>query len=102
MDTPSRKTAGVPRGVLLTALLVVILWGIAAGRPFLVPVLLSALLAFLMNPLVRVLERRRVPDWISVTVSAVLLMLPIAVAISFAALEIQALVDDLPAITRAL
>src|ERR1700722_14678376 len=91
-----RRPHTFPRGLLISALLVIVLWGIAAAQSFLIPVCLAALLAFLMNPLVRGLKKRRVPLWVSVTISYFLLVLPLLAFLSFTVVEMQALVKDFP------
>ena len=83
---------------MTAALLGIVLWELTVARPFMVPVCLSALLAFLMNPLVRFLCRHRVPQGISVTLSACLLVLPLLFVVSFLAYEIRALINELPSI----
>ena len=84
------------------ALLGIVLWELSAARAFMVPVCLSALLAFLMNPLVRFLCRHRVPQWISITLSASSLVLPLAFVLSFLGYEVRALILDFPSIVAGL
>src|SRR5262245_42164661 len=100
--SPTSPRESFPRGLLVAALLVVILWGLGAARPFWTPVWPSALHASLMNSLVRALARRKVPQWIAVTLSALLRILPLAVVLSFLIVEIQSLIQDFPAIHHAL
>jgi len=97
----TQPTDNFPIGLLVIALLVVVLWGIAAAKQFLVPVCLSALLAFLMNPLVRLLRRRHCPEWLAVILSSVLLILPFLALVYFVIMEIQSLVADYPKINAA-
>jgi predicted PurR-regulated permease PerM len=79
---------------------VVVIWGIAKAGPLLVPLSVSALLAFLVAPLARALRRARLPEWAAVVLSA--LALPVAglaVGIFF---QTQSLVRDLPKLIAAL
>lgn len=93
-----RQDSRIPGGLLTCALLVVILWGISAARPFLVPVSISALLAFLMAPLVRALARLRVPEIVASLVAALVLLLPIF-ALGFMVIEQgESLVRNFPSI----
>ena len=98
-ETP--RPLGFPTGLLVCGLLVVIVWGVAAARPFLVPVSISALLAFLMAPVVRLLVRWRLPEGLAILASAVLMILPFLVIVFFAVEQGQSLVRDFPSIVSA-
>jgi predicted PurR-regulated permease PerM len=64
------------------AYLVVIIWGVAAAKPFLLPICLAGLLALLMAPIVKLMLALRAPEWLAITVSALILLLPF-VALGF-------------------
>lgn len=96
------QPVNVPRGLAVTALLVVVLWGAAQGRPFLVPLSVAALLAFMMAPLVRLLVRVRVPELLAITISALALVLPCLGLIYALIRQGQAFVGDLPNIIMSL
>ncbi len=96
------KQQPIPRGILVTALLGIVVWELTVARAFMIPVCLAALSAFLMNPLARFLRRHKTPEWCAVTLSAAVLALPFLVLLSFIALEIQQLVLGLPTITKGL
>lgn len=84
------------------AFLVILLWGISAAQPFLVPVCFSALLAFLMAPMVRYLRRFHVPEWAALSLSAIVLLLPFA-ALCYGIFEqSQKLIRDFPRIVAQL
>jgi predicted PurR-regulated permease PerM len=84
------------------AALVVLIWGIAAAGPFLVPLSISALIAFLLAPFVRNARAARVPEWLAIVMSALLLILPLT-AFGYAVFhQAQSLVHDFPHIKAAL
>lgn len=85
--------------VVQVAAWVVILWGVAQARELLVPLCLAALLAFLMAPIIRRMERARFPEGLSVILSALLLILPIAGAGILIVGEVQHLVKNWPEIS---
>jgi putative permease len=89
---------GVPRGLHVLALLTIVLWGITTAKPFLAPVCISGLLAFMMAPLVRYLTRHRVPDWVAIVLSAIILILPFIFTAVFLAKQAQSLLQDFPSI----
>jgi predicted PurR-regulated permease PerM len=81
-----------------SAALVVLIWGIAAAGPFLVPLCISALLAFLLAPFVRYARAARIPEWVAIVISALLLILPLT-AFGYAVFQqAQSLVRDFPQI----
>jgi predicted PurR-regulated permease PerM len=77
---------------------VVIAWGLKEAEPFLIPLLLAALLAFLMNPLVSYLEKRKIPEWLAVTFSSILMFLPVLALGSLMLHEGAILIRDYPII----
>jgi predicted PurR-regulated permease PerM len=65
-------------------------------------VLLAALLAFLMAPVMNMFRRLRVPEWACVVISALLIILPLAGFVYLAVSQIQALVEDWPKLSDSL
>ena len=86
----------------MVALLVVLIWGIVAAKSFLVPMCLSALLAFLISPIVRLMRRYRVPEWLAITLASLILILPIGAVVYFIVVQGQAFVQDLPHLVASL
>jgi predicted PurR-regulated permease PerM len=101
-DHPSPDPA--PTSVTMTGALwtltqlVVVTWGLIAARPFWVPVLLAALLAFIATPLVRMLRRMRVPETLAITLTVVIFAIPFGLVAYAIVREIQALTLDWPTI----
>src|SRR6476660_790662 len=61
------------------AFIIILFWGLSGGSPFILPLLIAGLLAFLMSPLHRFLSQRlKVPEWISIIMSVLSLISPIA------------------------
>lgn len=81
---------------LLFAAWVVIVWGLAQAKPFLIPLLLAALLAFLMSPLVAALRRRKFPEWAAVAIGAALLFLPALALTALLGGEVASLLHEYP------
>lgn len=92
----------ISKGLVTTALLVVVLWGIAQARPFLVPLSIAALLAFMMAPLVRTLRRVRVPELVAIVLSLLVMLLPLSAVIYGIVRQSQAFAKDLPSIIASL
>ena len=92
------QQVAISRGLFTAALLVIVMWGAAQARPFLVPLCIAALLAFLMAPLVRAMQRLRVPEWLAITTSALLLILPVLGILYTLFIQGQHLLQDFPAI----
>jgi len=89
-----------PRPIVWSAW-VVIIWGLKAAEPFLIPLFLAALLSFLMSPLVGYLESKKIPEWLAVTFSSVLLFLPVVALGSLLLHEGSVLIRDYPIIINA-
>ncbi len=87
---------------LIWASWVVIVWGLREASPFLVPVLLAGLLAFVISPVVNFLESKKVPEWVAILASALLLFLPVFAAAGLMVHEATVLVRNFPAIMQAL
>jgi predicted PurR-regulated permease PerM len=75
---------------------IVIGWGLSEIKPFLVPVLLAALLSFLVNPLINFLERKKIPEWASISLSSIVLLLPIFILVGILINQGTVLVKDVP------
>jgi predicted PurR-regulated permease PerM len=67
-----------------------------------IPVCISALLAFLMNPLVRFLRGHRVPRSISVILSACTLVLPLLLVLTLMVYQIRSFIIDFSAVVAGL
>jgi predicted PurR-regulated permease PerM len=86
------------RGLIWFAALVVTLWGLIQAKEFLIPIFLAALLAMLMVPGVRLLRRFNVPEWAALTISSLLLFLPLFGLASLLAIEGESLIKNWPEI----
>lgn len=92
-----------PKSFLLNAAaFMVIIWGLSAARSFLIPLLLAALLAFAMAPVTRFLRRFRLPEWASVLLTTLLVVVPLGALIYAAISEIQKLLADWPSLQSSL
>ena len=77
--------------------LIIVLWGLYQGRPFLLPVLISGFLAFLMAPFHRILMRRlKFPDALAVIVSAIVFISPLVLLGFLLIQQGRGLVQDVP------
>jgi predicted PurR-regulated permease PerM len=88
----------VPAGLAFTnfVILAIIVAALYFTRDILVPIALAVLLSVLLAPLVRILQRRRLPRWLAVMCTVVGAL---AVALSLATMvmiEVNQLVSDLP------
>src|SRR5579872_650137 len=79
MTPPPRKLTALE----ICGWLVVLLWGLGAARELIVPVLIAALLAFMVAPLSSWLTRWKVPPGIAVAIAGLVLLLPF-IALGFA------------------
>lgn len=66
MVNPLEKTSVAFRGFAIMAFLVVILAGIKAASPIVVPFVLAAFIAVICNPVISWMMRFRVPKWLAV------------------------------------
>lgn len=92
---------------LLTALyilssLVVVVWGIAEAQAFFIPVCIASILAVLMTPVVNILRRLHLPEWLAIIASMITLLAPILSLLYFLGYELQLFIGDLPRITHSL
>jgi predicted PurR-regulated permease PerM len=81
---------------------VIAVWGLSEARSFLIPVCIAALLAFTMVPVLKIMLRHSVPEWLAVVISSALLILPFLSIASVLVWEGQALIKDLPSIQETL
>ena len=88
-----------PSRWLFCAAFVVVMWGVIEAKSFLIPIIVAALLSLLMMPVVRVLLRLRVPEWLAVTISSLILVLPLVAVASLIVAESNSLVNDWPHIS---
>lgn len=65
-----------PRALTATAALIVVIWGVTEAKPFLVPVCIAALLAFLMAPGVNLMRKIGIPEWLAIAVCSLVLLFP--------------------------
>ena len=75
---------------------VVILWGISQAKTFLIPLLLASLLAFLMLPVMVRLRKAKLSEWGALTISSLLLFLPVFGTVILMINEGAKLVRDYP------
>lgn len=81
---------------LLWVAWIIIIWGLREATPFLIPLLLASLLSFLMNPLVHFLECKKIPEWLAVSFSSILMFLPVFALASLLLHEGSILLRDYP------
>jgi predicted PurR-regulated permease PerM len=92
----------IPRGLLISALLVILIWGLWAARPFLIPVSVSGLLAFMMTPLIRLMRRVHIPEWAAIVLSVLVLLLPLVTLAFLGVRQARLLFADFPHILAVL
>jgi predicted PurR-regulated permease PerM len=81
---------------------IVILWGVYQAKSFLIPLLLSALLAFLMATLIDLLRKKGLSEKLALILSSVLLFLPVVLIITLLLGESSVLMRDYPRLLAAL
>lgn len=90
------------KGLRLVALWVIVIWGMSQARDFLIPLCVAGLLAFMMIPLIRLLKRAYLPDWLAILISLVVLVLPIPAFGFLVVSQLHALIASLPMIVSSL
>ncbi len=90
------------KGLRVVALWVVILWGISHAKDFLVPLCVAALLAFMMVPLIRFLNRFRIPDPVAILLSILILLAPLPLIGYLAVSQARAMVLAIPRMVTSL
>src|SRR5262249_44416727 len=84
------------RAFLVGGSLVLVVAAIYFARPVLIPLVLAILLAFVLNPLVCILQRRGLPRILSVTL-VVLMALAVVAGLGYAVIsQVRSLALDLP------
>lgn len=71
---PPRMLQRGTAALLTAAAVVVVVAGLSVARPILLPLLMAVLVAILVSPIVRGLVRLRVPTWLAVLLTVILLM----------------------------
>jgi predicted PurR-regulated permease PerM len=79
-----------------------IIWGLHSAQSFLIPILLAALVSFLMMPLTRLLKRMKLPEFLCVTLSTIVLLLVLASGFYMIISETQSLVGHWPELSESL
>ena len=83
--------------LITIASLIILLWGLSEGRPFILPLLIAGFLAFLMAPLHRILMRRlKLPDTVAVIVSAIVFLSPMVFLGFLLVQQGKGLIQDIP------
>jgi predicted PurR-regulated permease PerM len=85
---------------LIGLFLVVLTAALYFGRDFLLPVSLAFLFGLVLSPVVRVLKRRRIPEWMTAILLVVVLGAGIASSIYFLSGPVSEWIDDAPRIGR--
>jgi predicted PurR-regulated permease PerM len=78
---------------------VVVLWALHVASDFFVPVMLAALLAFLMAPGIRLMRKLHFPGWLASMVAALIVLLPLVGLIYLIVQEVQELIRNWPQLT---
>ena len=94
------RSKGEQSRLATTAFLIVLTWGLSEGRSFLIPLCIAALVAFLMVPLVKALRKIGAPEWLAVSLTFLVLLLPLLGSLYILAREVQSVVHDFPNIQR--
>jgi predicted PurR-regulated permease PerM len=95
--TPSASTQ--PKSIaLILASSVVIVWGLIEAKGFIIPVIVAALLALMLMPLIRIMKRARIPETAAVCLATLVLILPFIGLASVVVTESQKLVTEWPTI----
>jgi predicted PurR-regulated permease PerM len=84
------------------AALVIVVFCLAAARPWLVPMMIAGLLAFLMTPLVRRLREHRVPEILAIVIAVLVLLCPLPFFVYLLVAQVQSLVHDFPSIVNSI
>ncbi len=79
---------------------VVALWALHVASDFFVPVMLAALLAFLMAPGIRLMRKLHFPRWLAAVVAALIVLLPLVGLIYLIVQEVQELIRNWPQLTE--
>jgi predicted PurR-regulated permease PerM len=88
--------------IVQLAACVVTIWGIFQAKSFLIPILLASLLSFLMAPVVKALKKKKAPEWAALTISSVVLCLPVIALVGLLVNESAILIRNYPALLNSL
>jgi predicted PurR-regulated permease PerM len=106
MNTTQNRETNAPQprksALFQFAAWVVVLWGLYEGQSFLIPICLAALLCFLMTPLVRMMSRLKLPEFLRIAITALLLVAPLVGVIYLAVAQIQSLIQNWPTLSVSL
>ena len=95
-------TKNISPTLINSCLLIVLFWGIYQAQPFLIPLCIASLVALTMAPWVRLMRRFHFPEWLAISLSAVLLILPFLSTGYVLVWQGQSLIKDLPLLMNAL
>lgn len=102
MPSPTAETVTIKtesshaRWPLQVAAGMIIIWGLVASREFLIPVIVAALVALMLMPVVRLLKRMRVPETAAVFLAICVLILPFIGLGTIVVTESQKLATEWP------
>lgn len=92
----------MPFILTLFTLLTITIWGAYQAADFLIPLSFAALLSFMMLPLVRGFNRVKLPEWIGILLSVVLVLAPLFTLGYFLSREVENFLHHGPAMMEAL
>ncbi|MBS3648918.1 AI-2E family transporter [Pseudaminobacter sp. 19-2017] len=104
MPEPSRSEIELRRirMVLIGVFLLALVYALYYGRDFFMPVMLSFMLALTLTPIVRLLRRQGVPEYLSATLLVFVSVAAIAIIGYLLSGPVLALINDAPSIGRKL
>ncbi|KAA3642528.1 MAG: AI-2E family transporter [Bacteroidetes bacterium] len=80
--------------VLLTLTLLV--YALMDAKAILIPIVFSAFLTVILNPIVSFLEKRKFPTWLAIIMTIILLLLLISLLVYFISTQSKSLLNDMP------
>jgi predicted PurR-regulated permease PerM len=96
MPKEPKRGGRVLRGLMGAAALVIVVAGMRAARPVLVPLLVAAFIALLCLPALNALRRLRVPNWLAVTAVMLGVVAVVSALGAFVGSSVTAFVQALP------
>lgn len=96
----TKSTPSIASPLSLVAYLIILVWGLWAGRNFFIPLCLSTLIAVLMLPAIRWMVRRKAPEWLAIVLATILLAFPFVVGAYVLLREGKELVLDIPKVIQ--
>jgi len=88
--------------VLTLAAWIVVFWGMIQAKSFIIPIILAALLGFLMMPVVTLLKKRKLPEWAALSIASILLFLPVLALGGLLVNETAVLIHNYPTLLNSL